>query len=427
MTVLVVGGGGREHALVWKIKQSPLVGAVYAAPGNVGIAGEAECIPIRAEDINCLVAFASERKIDLTIVGPDDPLALGIVDVFEAHGLRVFGPSRRAAEIESSKVFAKDLMRRYGIPTARYATFTSPNEAEAYIRREGAPIVVKADGLARGKGAIVATTTDEALSAVEAIMVKRAFGSSGDRIVVEEYLQGEEASIFAISDGKEIALLVPSQDHKQICDGDRGPNTGGMGAYAPTPVITGEMLQRIEVEILRPTIEAMRRDGRLYKGVLYAGLMIVDDGIKVLEFNSRFGDPETQVILPLMTTDLVEIALAVCDGRLDRVKVECTDDASVCIVLASKGYPESSSKGQPIDGIEEAAAMERTVVFHAGTAVDQNGTVVTNGGRVLGVTAFDTSIKGAILRAYRAVEKIRFDGMQYRRDIGHKALNRLER
>ncbi|MBI4531343.1 MAG: phosphoribosylamine--glycine ligase [Candidatus Latescibacteria bacterium] len=427
MTVLVVGGGGREHALVWKIRQSPLVGTVYAAPGNAGIVEIAECVPIQIEDINRLVTFAIERRVDLTVVGPDDPLALGIVDAFEGAGLRVFGPSKRAAEIESSKVFAKDLMRRYGIPTARYAVFTSPDEATAYIRREGAPIVVKADGLARGKGVVVATTIEEALDAVEGMLVKRVFGSAGESIVIEEYLEGEEASIFAITDGRDVALLVPSQDHKQIYDGDRGPNTGGMGAYAPAPVVTETMLRRIEAEVVRPAVEAMEQEGRPYKGVLYAGVMIGNDGFSVLEFNSRFGDPETQVVLPLMRTDLIEVLLAVCDGTLREVKVEHDHRTAVCVVLASEGYPGNSPKGRSIVGLEMAAAMEGIVVFHAGTARDQDGAIVTNGGRVLGVTAVDGSIQGAIRQAYRAVEAIHFDGMQYRKDIGMKALGRLER
>ncbi|WP_027717808.1 phosphoribosylamine--glycine ligase [Desulfovirgula thermocuniculi] len=424
MKVLVVGGGGREHALVWKIAQSPRVKEIFCAPGNAGIASLARCVPIGAEDVRGLVEFARREKIDLTVVGPEAPLTLGIVDEFSAAGLAIFGPSARAAAIEGSKVFAKQLMAKYGIPTAGFAVFDDHAAARRYISEKGAPIVVKADGLAAGKGAVVCRTVEEALSAVEEIMVKGVFGEAGRRVVVEEFLEGEEASVLAFTDGETVIPMLPAQDHKQVYDGDRGPNTGGMGAYAPAPVCTPEVMRAVEEQILRPTVRAMAREGRPYRGVLYAGLMITPQGPKVLEFNARFGDPEAQPLLMLMASDLVEVMEAVLGGRLAETQVRWHEGAAVCVVLASGGYPGPYRKGFPISGLEEAASRHPgVVVFHAGTALAE-GRVVTAGGRVLGVTARAESIEAAIAGAYAAVGEISFEGMHYRRDIGQKALQR---
>lgn len=397
-----------------------------AAPGNPGIGQIAECVAIPPEDTDRLLAFAIEQEIGLTVVGPDDPLAVGIVDAFQARGLRIFGPTRLAAELESSKVFAKELMTRHGIPTARHRAFDSPALAADYISGlPAAPFVVKADGLARGKGVIVAMTKKEGLEAVDSIMVDRVFGRSGDRVVIEEYLDGEEASIFAVTDGVDFVTLVSSQDHKRIRDGDLGPNTGGMGAYSPAPVVSPEVMERVRAEIIAPTIHAMQQEGRRYRGVLYAGVMIGDDGPKVVEFNCRFGDPEAQVVLPLLKTDLLEVMLAVCDDSVGRLEIENHDSAAVCVVLASEGYPGDSPKGRPIFGLETAEAMDGVTVFHSGTGRGKDGRIVTSGGRVVGVTALGRGIRPAIDQAYRAAEAIRFEGMQYRRDVGVKALRRL--
>jgi len=424
MKVLIVGGGGREHTLAWKIAGNPEVERIYAAPGNPGIKTVGECVSIDAEDIDALVDFARSQPIDLTVVGPEDPLSMGIVDRFEAEGLRCFGPSRRAAEIEANKAFTNDLLRRYGIPSSEFEAFTSPERAKEYIRSRGAPIVVKASGLAKGKGVTVASTVEEALAAVDDAMVRKIFGSAGDVVVVEECLIGEEASVIVVTDGETIRPLVSSQDHKRALDGDRGPNTGGMGAYAPAPVITKETMAWVEREILMPTIRAMAAEDRPYKGALYAGLMITDDGPKVLEYNCRFGDPENQVVLPLLRTDLMELLIATCEGRLADTSPEQEDRAAVCVVLASGGYPGAYEKGKRIDGLGAAGQMPDVTVFHAGTA-SRDGEIVTNGGRVLGVTALGDDIAGAIDRAYEAAEKLHFEGMQYRRDIGHRALERL--
>lgn len=425
MKILVVGGGGREHTLVWKIVQSPLVDETYAAPGNAGIAQLARCVPLGAEDLSGLADFAQEEAIDLTVVGPELPLVLGIVDEFERRGLKIFGPSRAGAEIEGSKVFCKELLRKYAIPTANFEAFDEANRAIAYIERRGSPIVVKADGLAAGKGSIVATSITEAVKAVEKIMVERVFGEAGERVVVEEFLEGEEASILALTDGEAIVPLVPSQDHKRVLDGDQGPNTGGMGAYAPAPVITGELAELVFQQILQPTIRALNREGRPYKGVLYAGLMVTSEGPKVLEFNCRFGDPESQVVLPLMEGDLVEAIEAVCQGRLHRVKIGERPGAAVCVVLASGGYPGPYEKGKAIKGLDRLSELDNVVAFHAGTAL-RDGELVTNGGRVLGITGFGRSIIEAIERTYGAVELVYFEGMHFRRDIGHRALRRLQ-
>ncbi len=424
MKVLVVGGGGREHALAWKIKRSPLVEKVYAAPGNAGIAQEATCVPIAPDDFDALAQFAKKEGIDLTVVGPEDPLCKGIVDRFESEGLRIFGPSEKAAQLEGSKAFSKDFMKRYGIPTAEYEIFDDPEKAKDYIKAQGAPIVVKADGLAAGKGALVCSTLEEALAAVDKIMVERAFGDAGNRVVVEEFLTGEEASFIAITDGEHIYPLAGSQDHKPIFDGDKGPNTGGMGAYSPAPVITPEVHNKVMERVMKPVVEGMKEMGHPFKGVIYAGLMITDGEPKVLEYNVRFGDPEAQPILFRMKSDLVPALLASIDGTLDQVELEYLPQASVCVVMASGGYPGSYKKGYPISGLEEVSKLENVVVFHAGTTL-KDGKIVTNGGRVLGVTALGDGIKEAIDRAYEAVSLISWEGVQYRKDIGAKALRRL--
>ncbi len=419
MKVLVVGGGGREHALVWKLKQSPRVKEIFCAPGNAGIASLARCVPIGAEDIPGLLAFARQEKIDLTVVGPEAPLTMGIVDSFSEAGLAIFGPTARAAAIEGSKVLAKEIMAKYGIPTARFAAFSEAGEAAAYIRRLNSPCVVKADGLAAGKGVIVCQTVEEALGAVEDIMVKGVFGAAGSRVVVEEYLTGQEVSILAFTDGETVIPMLPAQDHKQVYDGDRGPNTGGMGAYAPAPVCTPEVYQTALEKILIPTVRAMAAEGRPYRGVLYAGLMVTGEGPRVLEFNARFGDPEAQPVLMLLETDLVEIIEAALSGRLGEKEIRWRPGAAVCVVLASGGYPGPYRKGYPISGLDRVPPD--VVVFHAGTALE-DGRVVTAGGRVLGVTAAAETIAAAIEKAYAAVEQIHFEGMHYRRDIGRKAL-----
>jgi len=421
MKVLVVGGGGREHSMVWMFNQSSRVEKVYCAPGNAGIAREAETVPIDVEDIPALVDFALKEGIGLTAVGPELPLTLGIVDAFEEAGLRIFGASKAAAEIEGSKVFTKDLLAKYDIPTGSYQVFTEAGPARAHLKQIGAPIVVKADGLAAGKGAIVCQTLEEAEEAIHIIMEERQFGDAGDRVVIEEFLVGEEASFLAFSDGKTVLPMATSQDHKPIFDGDKGPNTGGMGAYSPAPVVTPELFQQAMDEIMIPTVQAMASEGRPYKGVLYAGLMIKDGRARVLEFNARFGDPEAQPLFMRMDGDLVEIMEAVIDERLDEVTLDWHDDASICVVIASGGYPGSYGKGEVINGIEEADAMQDVKVFHAGTA-EKDGQIVTSGGRVLGVTARGKDIPEAIARAYKACDVITWNGAQYRSDIGAKAL-----
>ncbi len=424
MKVLVVGGGGREHALAWKIAQSPRVTAVYAAPGNAGTETVARNVPIAADDVDSLAAFAQAEGIDLTVVGPEAPLVLGIADRFRERGLRVFGPSAAAARLEGSKAFAKAVMERFGVPTAAYREFTDPAEAKAYIREQGAPIVVKADGLAAGKGVTVARTVDEALSAVDAMMVAREFGDAGGRIVVEECLEGEEASFLAFCDGRTVLPMDSSQDHKPVFDDDRGPNTGGMGAYSPAPVVTPELFDRIVATVVRPVVEGLAAEGTPYVGVLYAGLMIRGDEVKVLEFNCRFGDPECQPIVLRMKGDLVPVLEACVDGTLEGVTLEWDPRPAVCVVMASGGYPGAYEKGLEIRGLAEAEALEDVVVFHAGTR-REDGRIVTAGGRVLGVTALGADIPGAIRRAYEAVERISWPGCHYRRDIGRKALRRL--
>ena len=421
MKVLVVGGGGREHALVWKIGQSPKVTKIYCAPGNAGISQQATLVPIKANDLNGLLEFALKEKIDLTVVGPEEPLTKGIVDLFESRGLVIFGPSKRAAEIEGSKAFAKEMMKKYHLPTASYEIFENQGEAVSYIRKIGAPIVVKADGLAAGKGVIICKTVDEAIQAVNEIMVEKVFGEAGNKVVIEECLVGEEASYIAFTDGKAILPMASSQDHKAVFDGDLGPNTGGMGAYSPAPVVTEEVHERILEKILRPIIQGMGEEGRPYKGALYAGLMIHDGHPKVLEFNARFGDPETQPALIRMKGDIVPILEACIHGNLSKSRIEWDPRSAVCVVMASKGYPGDYEKGKVIEGLNEVSQMKDIFVFHAGTA-SKDGKVVTSGGRVLGVTGLGEDIQRAIERTYQAVEKICWEGGHYRKDIGYKAL-----
>jgi len=423
MKVLVIGGGGREHALVWKIAQSPAVKKIFCAPGNAGIAQQAECLPIPAEDVQSLLAWAEGEKIDLTIVGPEAPLTMGIVDAFAARGLRIFGASQRAAEIEGSKAFAKDLMKKYGIPSGESQTFKEYEAAVRYVKKRGAPIVVKADGLAAGKGVILCPTLEEALAALDLIMVKKAFGAAGRQVVVEEFLQGEEASFLAFTDGETVLPLPSSQDHKPIYDNDQGPNTGGMGAYSPAPVVREEVHREVMEKIMIPTVQGMRGEGRKYRGVLYAGLMIQDGQAKVLEFNARFGDPETQPLLMRMKSDLVPVLEATIEGNLSSLKVEWEDRPTVCVVMASAGYPGSYEKGKVIFGLKESARVTDAFVFHAGTAF-KDGKVVTSGGRVLGVTALGKGIREAVGKAYEVVGKISWEGAYFRKDIGQKALKR---
>ena len=419
MNILVIGSGGREHALYWKLSESPQTEQIYAIPGNPGMGASAA---IALDDHAAILRFVKEHEIGLVVVGPEVPLMNGLVDELEAAGIRAFGPRANAAEIEGSKSFAKDLMKKYGIPTARYEVFTAAEPARAYIRQEGAPIVVKADGLAAGKGVIVAMTEQEALDAVDAIMEDHSFGDAGARVVIEEFMEGEEASLLAFTDGTTIRPMISAQDHKRAYDGDRGPNTGGMGTYAPAPVMTPEMTERAVEEILKPTIAAMAKEGRTYRGCLYLGLMVTADGPKVVEFNARFGDPETQVVLPLLDSDLVAIMCACADGMLADVPIHWKDGAAVCVVLASGGYPGHYEKGQEIHGLADAEAMG-ALVFHAGTAM-KDGKLVTNGGRVLGVVGRGTDISSAVDAAYAAAAKISFKDAYYRKDIAHRALER---
>ncbi|MBI4618717.1 MAG: phosphoribosylamine--glycine ligase [Desulfobacterales bacterium] len=422
MKILVVGSGGREHALVWKINQSPSVSKIYCAPGNGGISRLAECVDIQATDVHSLSKFAKQERVGLTVVGPEVPLTMGMVDEFEKEGLRIFGAGKKSAEIEGSKSFAKDLMRKYGIPTAEYRTFISRDEAAGYIREKGAPLVIKADGLAAGKGVIPAKNIEEALDAVDLIIVKKAFGEAGNKIVVEEFLTGEEASFLVFTDGESVIPLPTSQDHKPIFDEDKGPNTGGMGAYSPAPIVTEDLHRQIMKEIIQPTISGMAAEGRKYKGVLYAGLMITDGKAKVLEFNARFGDPETQPLLMRMKSDIIPVLEATIDGNLSQIKVEWDERAAVCVVMASEGYPGSYQKGFEIYGLEETLKMPNVEVFHSGTVI-KDGKIISSGGRVLGVTALEHGIKDAIGLAYRTVKDIHWEGVYYRQDIGRKALN----
>ena len=424
MNILVIGSGGREHTLAWKLAQSPKAGKLYVIPGNPGMEEIAECIDgISITDNEAITAFAKEKDIGLVVVGPEVPLMNGLVDALNAAGIKAFGPTKRAAEMEGSKAFSKGLMKKYAIPTAKYEVFTEADKARAYIEQEGTPIVIKADGLAAGKGVIVAMTKQEAFDAVADIMEDQEFGAAGSRVVIEEFMEGEEASLLCFTDGKTICPMISSQDHKRAYDGDKGPNTGGMGTYAPAPVMTKEMAAKAYETILVPAIKAMAQEGRPYKGCLYAGLMVTKDGPKVVEFNARFGDPETQVVLPLLESDLVDIMLACVDGTLAGQDIIWSDGAAVCVVVASGGYPKSYKKGFAIEGLDEAKAAG-TEVFHAGT-VKKDGKIVTAGGRVLGVTAKAGNIKDAVDKAYAGVKKISFPGAFYRKDIAHRALERL--
>ncbi len=421
MRVLVVGSGGREHAIVWKLVQSPQVEKVFCTPGNGGIARIAECVDIDATDIKTLVHFAQKKKIDLTVVGPELPLTLGIVDRFREKGLAIFGPTKKAAEIESSKGFAKNFMAKYRIPTAEYKIFSDPEEVIQYIHKKEPPLVLKADGLAAGKGVLICNSRDEAYDGVDKIMRQKVFGNAGNRLIVEEFLRGEEASVLSITDGENLVILPPAQDHKPIFEGDKGPNTGGMGAYAPAPVVSPKLLRTIREKILLPTVLGMKEEGRLYQGVLYAGLMITPEGPKVLEFNCRFGDPETQAILPLLETDIVEIIEASIEGRIRDISLAVRNEAAVCVIIASGGYPGSYEKGKIIYGLDQIPSD--ILVFHAGSKI-KGKDIVTAGGRVLGVTALSSTIETAIEKVYKAVGKITFDGAYYRKDIGYKALRR---
>jgi phosphoribosylamine---glycine ligase len=424
LRVLVIGGGGREHALAWRLRQSPAVEQLYAAPGNPGIAAAAACVPIAADAVPDLAAFAARERIDLTVVGPEQPLALGLVDHFTERGLPVFGPTRAAARLESSKAFAKTLFARYGIPTPRFATFEDAPKARAYVRELGGRAVVKADGLAAGKGAVVCDTPEAAERALDDMLERRVFGSAGARVVVEEYLEGEEVSYFALTDGERICPLGEAQDHKAVFDGDRGPNTGGMGAYSPAPVVDTGLAREIVDRIIRPTVRAMAAEGCPYRGVLYAGLMLTREGPQVLEFNARFGDPEAQVLMPRLAGDLLPLCRAAAEGSSLPEAVQWRPEAAVCVVLASGGYPGTYETGHPITGLQAAAARPGVTVFHAGTVL-RDGQVVTAGGRVLGVTALGADIPAAIAAAYRAVADIQFAGMHFRRDIGGRALARV--
>lgn len=424
MKVLVVGGGGREHAIVWKLSKSRHVDKIYCSPGNAGISELAECIDVKNDSPEALADFAKYENIDLTIVGPEAPLTKGIVNVFEKNNKKIVGPDIKAAQLEGSKVFAKDAMRRYRVPTAEYKVFSSYLHAEDYVRMKGAPIVIKADGLAAGKGVIVAKTVDEAVTGLRLIMKERAFGEAGSKVVVEDCLEGEEASFMAFTDGETILSMVSSQDHKRIFDNDEGPNTGGMGAYSPAPVVTEEIERLIMEKIMEPVVKGLKSEGIKYKGILYAGVMIKDNQPYALEFNCRLGDPETQPILMRMKTDLVDVCLAIADERLSDIKLEWNPDPSVCIVAASKGYPGSYEKGKAIKGLDDVKKMDDVYVFHAGTAF-KNNKIITSGGRVLGITALGKDIKDARDRAYAAAEKIHFDGMHYRKDIAGRALKKL--
>ena len=417
MKVLIVGSGGREHALAWKVAQSPRVDKIYCAPGNAGIAEYAECVPITAMEFDKLAAFAKEQAVDLTIIGMDDPLVGGIVDAFEAQGLRVFGPRKNAAILEGSKAFSKDLMKKYQIPTAAYETFDSAETALAYLETADFPIVLKADGLALGKGVLICQNLDEAKEGVKEIMTDKKFGSAGNRLVVEEFMTGREVSVLSFVDGKTIKTMTSAQDHKRAGDGDTGLNTGGMGTFSPSPFYTDEVDDFCKKYIYQATVDAMAKEGREFKGIIFFGLMLTEKGPRVLEYNARFGDPEAQVVLPRMKNDLVDVCEACIDGKLDEVDLQFEDNAAVCVVLASEGYPVKYDKGLPIRGLENFKDKEGYYVFHAGTKFDGD-TIVTNGGRVLGVTAKGENLKAARANAYEAVKWIDFDNKYYRHDIG---------
>ena len=417
MKVLVVGSGGREHAIVWALSKSPRVTELYCAPGNAGIAALATCVPVGATDVEAMVSWAVEHQMDFVVVAPDDPLALGMVDAMEAAGIPAFGPHANAAIVEASKAFSKELMAKYHIPTAKYCTFTELEKALSYLEAQGAPIVVKADGLALGKGVVVAATVDEAKQAAQEMMEDKKFGESGSTVVIEECMTGPEVTVLAFTDGKTVVPMPASQDHKRAYDGNQGPNTGGMGAISPPPQYTPELAQRCMEEIFQPTIDALRAEGRPFQGVLYFGLMLTPSGPKVVEYNARFGDPECQVVLSLLDTDLMDILQACVDGTLDRLQIRWKDEAGCIVVLASGGYPLDYKKGYPISGLDEAG--QTAIVFHAGTKLGPGGEYLTNGGRVLGVTATAPTLDGAIAGAYDAAKHISFQDMHFRTDIGH--------
>lgn len=418
MKVLIVGSGGREHAIAWKVAQSPKVDKIYCAPGNAGIAEFAECVSIGAMEFEKLAAFAKEKGIDLTVIGMDDPLVGGIVDVFEAEGLRVFGPRKNAAILEGSKAFSKDLMKKYNIPTAAYETFNSPEDALAYLETADMPIVLKADGLALGKGVLICNTREEAKEGVKTLMLDKQFGSAGDRIVVEEFMTGREVSVLSFVDGTTIKIMTSAQDHKRAGDGDTGLNTGGMGTFSPSPFYTVEIDAFCKEHIYQKTVDAMKAEGRTFQGIVFFGLMLTEKGPKVLEYNARFGDPETQVVLPRMKNDIVEVFEACVDGTLDQIDLEFEDNAAVCVVLASEGYPVKYEKGFEVKGLETFKEKDGYYVFHAGTRFDENGRLVTNGGRVLGVTATGRDLKEARKNAYEAANWIDFSNKYMRHDIG---------
>lgn len=425
MRVLVVGGGGREHALVWKLTQSPEVRKVFCIPGNAGIAALAECVPIKADDLENILHFALENKIYLTVVGPEAPLAAGIVDLFQENGLLIFGPDRQGALLEGSKIWAKNFMAKYKIPTAAFAVFHSMQEADDYLKKASYPLVVKADGLAAGKGVLIAPNYEEAARFLHAVMDAKIFGSAGDSIIIEEFLQGEEVSVFAVTDGNTYFTLPSVQDHKAVYDGDRGPNTGGMGAYSPAPVLTPQLLREVHKKVFDPVFRGLQEEGIIYRGVLYGGLIVSPEGeLKVLEFNVRFGDPEAQVLFPGLRTDLFPLLYEAARGNLRSLwPPEWEAGATVCVILASGGYPGAYETGKEIHGLEKASAIQRAMVFHSGTSF-QNQQVVTAGGRVLGITAWDADLESALKQAYQLAAEIDFEGKYYRRDIAHRALVR---
>jgi phosphoribosylamine--glycine ligase len=424
MKVLVIGSGGREHALVWKISQSPRVTKIYCAPGSAGIGELAALVPIGPEQIDRLADFAAREEIDLTVVGPELPLTLGIVDLFESRGLRIFGPNKAAAQLEGSKAFAKDILHANNIPTASFGTFTDAPSAKTYLAQQKPPYVVKADGLAAGKGVLICSNRQEAEAAIEEILVRKVFGQAGEKVVIEEYLDGEEASFMALTDGDHVLPLASSQDHKRVFDNDEGPNTGGMGAYSPAPVVKAEIQDRIFREILAPLLAGLKKKNIRYRGLIYVGLMIIKEEPKVLEFNARFGDPECQPIMMRLKSDLIPLLEATIDGNLHQVNTEWHEDPAVCVVLSAEGYPGTYDKGKEIHGLDELKNWSNGFVFHAGTA-NENGRWITTGGRVLGVTARGASINDAVKEVYRAVGKISWDGMHYRKDIAQRALEKI--
>ena len=426
MKILVIGSGGREHAIVWKLSQSKKVEKIFCAPGNGGIKEIAEPVDIKSDDIPGLLNFAKKNKIDLTVVGPEAPLVKGIVDIFGENDLKAFGPFKDVAMLEGSKVFSKNVMKKFGLATADFKIFDNPLDAKKYLKEIGVPIVIKADGLAAGKGVIIPKTIEEGLKAIDSIMIKKIFGDSGDKVIIEDCLEGEEASLLVFTDGKTIVPLESSQDHKRIFDNDKGPNTGGMGAYSPAPVVTKGILEEAMKNVFRPMIDGLRKEGKIYKGVLYAGLMMTKSGPMVLEFNVRFGDPETQAILPRLKSDLADIMIACVEGTLDKIDVKWEKSSCISVVCASKGYPDEYEKDKEISGLEEAGKIKDVIVFHAGTKA-KNGKIFTSGGRVLGVTSLGKDIKSAKVNAYKAVDCMKFEGMQYRKDIGDKAIKKVPR